>query len=423
MCAAASQPSSVSGHAVAGHVQADKASPSVIPYSCQTIDDSDIEAVLAVLKGDRLTQGPAVSQFESAVANYCGVDYAVAFANGTAALHGAYAAAGLGPSDSFITSTLSFVASANAGVYEGGQPLLADIDAATLNMDLASAQRLLEPNTKVITPVHFAGNPVDLDALYAFADAHNLTVIEDAAHALGARYKGRPIGQCRDMAVFSFHPVKSLTTGEGGMVVTPHRHLYEKLLAFRSHGMVRDPQLFVDKVAQDELPQNETALHGPWHYEVQSLGYNYRITDMQCALGISQMKRLDAFIEARHDIVERYRTAFQGEARLQFQHVRSDDQSAHHLCTIVLKTDNPGRDRLCLYNWLKDHRVLTQVHYRPIHNQPYYRNRFGTTAGQCPVSEAYYEGCLSIPVYPTLSEADQATVIALINTFLTTLEV
>lgn len=371
----------------------------LIPYSCQTLDDADIEAVVSVLKSPYLTQGPTVGRFEASVAQYCGVDYAVAFSSGTAALHAACAVAGLGVGDELITSTLSFVASANAALYLGAKPRLADCDPDTWNMAVDHVETLLTPQTKILMPVHFAGAPVDLARVNALAEAHQLVVIEDASHALGAQYHGRPIGQCRDMAVFSFHPVKSLTTGEGGMVVTPHRHYYEALMAFRSHGIIRESTQFVDAAA------------GPWHYEMQSLGYNYRLTDIQAALGVSQLAKLDSFIEARHQIVERYDAVFKDHPWVSIQARPATDRSAHHLYPIVLKTASPFEDRRWLHETLKAQGILTQVHYRPIHMQPYYRQQGLSQLGDCPHAEAYYAGCLSIPVYPTLSESDQRWVI------------
>src|SRR3989344_2185082 len=254
-----------------------------IPYGHQQIDKSDIASVVRVLKSDWITQGPAVEQFEQAIARYCKVKYAVAFSSGTAALHGAYAAAGIGPGDEVITTPMTFAATANAIVYCGGEPVFADIQEDTLNINPEEIKKKITKRTKALAPVDFAGHPAELDRIRTIARSHNLLVIEDAAHALGSEYKGKKIGSFSDMTMFSFHPVKAITTGEGGMIVTNRKDLYAKLKTFRNHGIIRRPK------------------KGLWHYEIRQPGYNFRITDMQAALGISQLKRLDAFIKKRRE--------------------------------------------------------------------------------------------------------------------------
>src|SRR3989344_4572714 len=257
-----------------------------IPYGHQAIDRSDIASVASVLKSDWITQGPVVDQFERSVATYCNVRYAVAFSSGTAALHAAYAAGGIEPGDEVITTPMTFAATASAIVYCGGKPVFADIQKDTLNISPAEIKKKITKRTKAIAVVDFAGHPADLDAIRTIAKEHNLLIIEDAAHALGSEYKGKKVGSLSDMTIFSFHPVKAITTGEGGMVVTNRKDFYEKLKIFRSHGIIKRPE------------------KGAWYYELEKLGNNYRITDFQCALGLNQMKKLKKFIQRRREIVQ-----------------------------------------------------------------------------------------------------------------------
>ncbi len=268
-----------------------------LPYGRQSLDDDDIQAVVNVLRGDYLTTGPAVESFEKDVADYVGAKYAVAFANGTAALHGACFAAGIGEGDEVITSPLTFAASANCVLYQGGKPVFADVHPETYNISPYSIEELITDKTKAIIPVDFAGLPSDLDAINSIAQKYNLIVIEDGAHALGSKYKGQPVGSISDMTMFSFHPVKLITTGEGGIITTNHKEYYQKLRQFRSHGITRELCLLNN-------------CHGPWYYEMQFLGYNYRITDIQAALGSSQLKRLDSFVQRRRDLAKAYTQAF-----------------------------------------------------------------------------------------------------------------
>lgn len=378
-----------------------------LPYSCQTLGEAEIQAVVQVLQSAAITQGPAIQAFEEAVAAWCQVPYAVAFSSGTAALHAACHAAGLSPGDEAVTTPLSFVATSNAVLYLQARPVFADINPDTWNLDPEQAAAKITPQTRALIPVHFAGQPVDLEAFYALADRHNLVVIEDACHALGAWHHGQPIGQCRDMAVFSFHPVKSITTGEGGMVVTPHRHYYEKLLKFRSHGLTRDADDF--EVFTDPAP---------WHYEMQELGYNYRITDMQAAMGQVQMSRLDGFVQARSRLAQRYIQAFDGQLPLRMQQALPDTRSAHHLFCVWLYPDASPLSRRKLFEALVERRIRPQVHYIPIHLQPYYQKHLGTRRGDFPHAERYYEQCLSLPLYPALTDEAQDYVIHCMQTLL-----
>ncbi|MBO5523925.1 MAG: aminotransferase class I/II-fold pyridoxal phosphate-dependent enzyme, partial [Roseburia sp.] len=268
----------------------------MIPYGRQTIEEDDIQAVIEVLKSDYLTTGPKIAEFEKMVADYVGAKYAVAISNGTAALHAACFAAGIGAGDEVITTPITFAASSNCVLYCGGTPVFADVDPKTYNIDPEDIKRKITARTKAIIAVHLAGQPCDMDAIHAIAEEHNLIVIEDGAHALGSEYKGKKVGALSDMTTFSFHPVKPITTGEGGMIVTDDEQLYEKLVLFRSHGITRDENL---------MTRNE----GPWFYQQLELGYNYRMTDIQCALGCSQMKKIDRFLERRRELVKRYEKA------------------------------------------------------------------------------------------------------------------
>lgn len=376
-----------------------------IAYGKQTLDDQDIQAVVDVLKSPYLTQGPAIAAFEKAVASYCQVGYAVAFSSGTAALHAAYHVIGLGPGDEAITSPITFAASSNAMAYVGATPVFADIDPNTWNLSLDAVKQKLTSKTKALVPVHFAGLPVDLEAYYAFADQHNLVVIEDAAHALGAHYQGHPVGQCRDMGILSFHPVKSITTGEGGMVVTPHRHYYEALLQFRTHGITKNTEQF--KVFSG----------APWEYEMQELGYNYRMTDIQAALGLSQLSKLDDFIARRQIIVDRYRQAFADLPAVSMQAQPTDRQSAHHLFILTLN-DSAPLERRALFEALWAQNIRPQVHYIPVHLQPYYQEQYGYGTGDFPIAEDYYSRCISLPIYPTLTDEEQQYIIDCIKSHL-----
>lgn len=352
----------------------------MISYGRQSIDQSDVDAVVSTLKGDWLTQGPSIEEFERSVADYVGVDFAVAFSNGTAALHGAAAVAGLGVGDRVFTSPLTFMASANAARFVGAQPRLVDIDPETLNIDMRS----VPPDAEAVIPVHFAGLPVDLRG---HARSGRI-VIEDAAHALGSLTPDGPVGNCAnsDMTCFSFHPVKPITTGEGGMVTTNDAGLAEALRRFRSHGIVR-------------LPDN-----GAWYYEIRDLGYNYRITDIQAALGSSQMRRLDQFIDRRNEIADRYREKLSDlpiglppAAQPGFRH-------GYHL--FVVQVD----DRRRIFDGLRDAGIGVQVHYVPVHHHPVSRD-IGLQPGDLPVCDGVYERLISLPIHPALSDSEQDFVV------------
>ncbi len=370
---------------------------SYLPYGRQSIDEQDISAVISVLKSDYLTTGPAVPKFEKKVAEYVGAKYAVAFSNGTAALHGACFAAGIGEGDEVITTPMTFAASANCVLYQGGTVVFADIDPLTFNIDPEEIRKKITANTRAIIPVHFSGQPVDLDSIHRIAKENNLIVIEDAAHALGAKYKERKIGSISDMTMFSFHPVKHITTGEGGVITTNSKKYYQKLIQFRSHGITRDSEL---------LKEN----HGPWYYEMQFLGYNYRMTDIQAALGRSQIDKLDIFIERRKIIVEAYNEAFKDIAELQTPYQKTGIDSSWHLYILKLNIEFLNVSRKEFFEELLKLNIGVNVHYIPVHTLPYYQD-LGYKIGSLPKAEKLYEEIISLPLFPLMQDQDIQDVI------------
>lgn len=367
-----------------------------LSYGRQVIDAADRAAVDKALRSPWLTQGPAVTAFENALASACGVKYAVACSNGTAALHLACMAAGLGPGDEAVVPAITFAATANAALYCGAEPVIVDVKPDTITMDPDTFARAITPRTKAVLPVHFAGLPADMDEIAAIAKARKLIVIEDAAHALGAVYKGKRIGTCgrADMAILSFHPVKHIATGEGGAVLTNRADLRDRLRLLRSHGITREPSLLENK--------NE----GGWYYEMQALGYNYRITDIQCALGLSQLKKLPRFLKRRRQIARAYTAAFAGDPRIKLQALPKDREHAWHLFTIQV----PAARRRALYDFLHARGILANVHYIPVHALPFYRRR-GWAGKSLPHAEAYYAGALSLPMHVALTDADVRRVV------------
>jgi len=372
--------------------------PDLIPYGKQSIDDDDIRAVVEALKGDWLTQGPAVERFEAALAEYCGARHAVAVSNGTVALHLACLAIGLKPGDEGITTPITFAASANCMLYCGATPRFADIRQDTWNIDPEQVRKAVGPKTKVLIPVDFAGLPCDLEEIRRIADAHRLVVIDDACHALGAEYQRKKLGGCglAEMTVFSFHPVKHITTGEGGAVLTDDAVLAKRLRQLRHHGITRDPA---------DLQRND----GPWYHEMQELGYNGRITDFQCALGQSQLGKLDQFLSRRREIAAKYRSALAGVPGLRFQGLSDGRAHAYHL--FVVHLDPERYDRRVVFEGLRARGVAPQVHYIPVHGQPIMR-RLAGVQGPFPHAERYYAGCLSLPMYPGLTDAEQESVVS-----------
>jgi len=374
-----------------------------IPYGRQHIDENDVEAVKSVLQSDFLTQGTKVKEFEENLANYCGAKYAIVFSSGTAALHGAYFAAGLTSEDELITTPITFLATANAALFLGAKPVFVDIQRDTGNINPNLIEEKITKKTKAIVPVDYSGQPADLEEIYKIAKKNNLLVIEDACHALGAEYKGLKIGSCEysDMSVFSFHPVKSITTGEGGAVLTNERDYYERLSMFRQHGVTKDIAKF----------KQNSEVTGDWYYEMHGLGYNYRLTDIQCALGISQLTKLDRFIARRQEIVEKYNMAFKESLYLIRPHMKNDRKSAWHLYMLRLQLDRMSKTRQQIFEELRSLGVGVHVHYIPVHLQPYYRDRFGYKRGDFPEAEAYYDSALTIPLFPAMSDDDYKYVI------------
>ena len=373
-----------------------------IPYGRQSVDETDIQAVVDVLRGDRITQGPAVEAFEAALARACDVPFAVAFSSGTAALHGAAFAAGLGSGDDLVTSALTFAASANCGVYLGARPVFADIDPKTWNVSGRTLAAACTPATKAVVPVHFAGLPAPVAEIRR-ALSRDIRIIEDAAHALGAIADGEPVGCCRqsDMTVFSFHPVKAITTGEGGMVTTRDPELKERLLRFRNHGFVRDGSMR----RRDE---------GAWYYEQHELGFNYRLTDIHSALGRSQLDKLERFIERRNQVAERYREGFANCESVELPPpAPPGSRHAYHLFVVLHRGGAEGRRRL--YEGLRSIGILGQVHYLPPYLHPFYADTYGYHKGLCPQAERYYSRCLSLPCFPALDAATQDRVITAVR--------
>lgn len=380
-----------------------------IPYGRQHITDEDIQAVIETLKSDYLTQGPKIKEFETAFATYVGAKYAVAVNNATSGLHLSAVALNVRPGDKVIVTPMTFAASANCIRYCGGDVVFCDIDKDTYLMDIHKLEEMLAsvpPETyKGIIPVDFAGYPVDLEAFRRVADQYGLWIIEDACHAPGGyftdshgerQYCGN--GRFADLSVFSFHPVKHIATGEGGMVTTNSKELYDKLCLYRTHGITKDPA---------SLYEN----HGGWYYEMQELGYNYRITDFQAALGISQLKRANAGLDRRQQIAERYTEVFSAIEGIHIPYVADNVYHAYHLYIIEVE------DRLGLYNFLHENNIYAQIHYVPLHLMPYYQ-KAGNKKGDQPIVEEYYERCLSLPMYPTLTDEEQDFVIRKVIEFI-----
>ena len=384
----------------------------MIPYGRQEISEADVQAVIDVLRSDFLTQGPVVPAFEKSIAEYCGAQHAVAVNSATSALHIACLALGVGPGDTVWTTPITFVASANCALYCGAKIDFVDIDPRTCNMSVEYLSAKLEQAKrsgtlpKVVIPVHLCGQPCDMAQIRALGQRYGFRIIEDASHAVGGKYRGEPIGNCRysDVTVFSFHPVKVITTGEGGMAVTNDFHLKKRLDLLRSHGITRDT---------NEMTH---APDGPWYYQQIGLGYNYRMTDIQAALGLSQMLRLDEFVARRHAIFNRYGDLLSGlPVVIPWQH--ADGYSGLHLYVIGLKLDQMARTHREVFEGLRRAGIGANLHYIPVHLQPYYQN-LGFKAGDFPAAERYYSSAISLPLFPALTHALQDRVVEALSALL-----
>ena len=369
----------------------------MIPYGRQTIEEDDIRAVIEVLRSEWLTTGPKIAEFEEVFTDFVGAKHAVAVNSGTAALHAAMFALGIGPGDEVIVPPMTFAATANCVVYQGGRPVFADVNPDTLLLEPQEVEARITPRTKAVITVDYAGQPCDYDALKEITNRHSLSLVADACHSLGARYKDRQIGSLALLNAFSFHPVKHITTGEGGMITTDDLILAERMRLFRNHGITTD--------------HRQRDAQASWFYEMVDLGYNYRITDFQCALGISQLIKLPKWIERRGEIARRYDEAFRNIPRVKPLSLRKEASHAYHLYVVRLELDGTGLNRSAVFGKLREAGIGVNVHYIPVHLHPFYRNRFDTHPGLCPIAEAAYEQIISLPIYPALSDEDQNYVI------------
>ena len=363
----------------------------MLPYGRQWLDEDDIAAVVEVLRSDWLTTGPKVAEFERAFADFVGTREAVAVSNGTAALHTAMYAAGIGPGDEVIVPAMTFAASANCVVFQGGTPVFADVDPDTLLLDPAQVEAKITPRTKAIIAVDYTGQPCDYDVLRAIADRHGLILVDDACHALGGSYRGRPVGTLADLNTFSFHPVKHITTGEGGMIATDDPDLARRMRVFRNHGITTD--------------HRQREQQGSWFYEMVDLGYNYRLTDIQCALGLSQLCKLPGWVARRQEIAGRYDAAFAEMPTVRPLGVREDVSHAYHLYIVRLDVAQLRAARAEVFAALRAEGIGVNVHYIPVHLHPFYQERFGTGPGLCPIAETAYEQIISLPIFPRMADA------------------
>ncbi|MBU0660595.1 UDP-4-amino-4,6-dideoxy-N-acetyl-beta-L-altrosamine transaminase [Patescibacteria group bacterium] len=378
----------------------------MIPYGRQSIEEEDIHAVVEALRSDWLTQGPKLKEFEEKLAAYCGAKYAVAVSNGTTALHVAYLGLGIGEGDEVITTPNTFVATSNMLLVVGATPVFCDIDPKRYNIDVEKIESLITPSTKAISLVHFAGHPVDIDTIERIAKKHNLLVIEDSCQALGATYKNKKIGSCTqsNAAVFSFHPVKSITTGEGGAILTNDKELYEKMMRLRTHGVTKDPELLEE-------------YHGDWYFETCELGYNYRMTDMQAALGISQLKQLDTFIEKRNKQATYYNEQLKDVSNIVLPTVDDTVRSAWHLYVIQVLKEH----RKEIFDAMREAGIGVQVHHVPVHIHPLFKKVLGEQKYLVHADE-YYSRCFSLPIFPKMTREEQNHVIGTLKHIMETYE-
>lgn len=373
-----------------------------LPYGKQYVDKYDVQEVVDVLNSNYLTTGPKIKEFEEKIAKYVGAKYAVALSNGTAALHAACYVAGIKEGDEVITSPITFAASANCILYCKAKPIFADINPHTYNINPLEIEKKITKRTKAIIPVHFTGQSVDLDPILEIARKYNLIVIEDAAHALGTKYKKKYIGNISDMTEFSFHPVKTITSGEGGVITTNNEDFYEKLSIFRSHGIIRNKDFLIDKE------------EGSWYYEQQELGYNYRITDLQCALGISQLNKIEKFIKRRKELVNMYNQELSKVDEIIIQKEEEFSDTSRHLYIIKLKLDKFRANRKKIFEALIAENIGVNVHYLPVYLHPYYQ-RLGYKKGLCPIAEELYNSIITLPLFPDMKDEDLKDVIKAVN--------
>jgi len=364
----------------------------MLAYGGQTIEEDDVKAVVETLRSEWLTTGPKVEAFERAFADFVGVEEAVAVANGTAALHAAMRTAGIGAGDEVIVPAMTFAATANSVVFEGGTPVFADVDPDTLLLDPESVKERITEDTKAIVAVDYAGQPCRYDVLREIANAYDLTLLDDACHAIGGTYKGRRVGSLANFSTFSFHPVKNMTTGEGGMVTTDDPEAARQMREFRNHGITSTHQEQVEE--------------GSWFYEMPEIGYNYRLTDFQCALGMSQLDHLPKWTERRREISARYDDAFAEVEGVEPLTMRDDATCTYHLYVVQLNLDRLGVERERVFDAMRAEGIGVNVHYIPVHYHPFYRDNFGTSEGLCPEAEAAYERVLTLPVFPQMSDED-----------------
>ena len=374
---------------------------SLLPYGRQHIDDEDIEQVVAVLRSDWLTTGPKVAEFEQAFAQFCGANQAVAVNSGTAALHATMFALGIGPGDEVIVTPMTFAATANCVLYLGGRPVFADVDAETLLLSPATVEQAITPRTRAIIAVDYAGHPCEYDELRALAQRHGLALVADACHSVGGSYKGHAVGTLAGLNTFSFHPVKHLTTGEGGMVTTDSEDLAKRMRIFRNHGITTD--------------HRQRAETGGFFYEMVDLGYNYRLTDFQCALGMSQLRKLPAAVQKRQQLAAMYDAALAGMEYVTPLAVRKNVSHAYHLYVVQIDTALLGMSRAEAFAALRAENIGVNVHYTPVHLHPYYRTHLGTGPGLCPVAEAAYERVLSLPLFPLMTANDVNDVVSAVR--------
>jgi perosamine synthetase len=373
----------------------------LLPYARQSVDEDDVAAVVEALSSDWLTTGPAVDELERRFAAFVGAQHAVAVSSGTAGLHAVAHVLGIGPGDEVIVPPLTFAATANCVVYEGGTPVFADVEPGTLLLDPAAVEEKAGPRTKAVIAVDYTGQPCDYDALAAIADRQGFAVAADACHALGATYRSRTVGTLARLSVFSLHPVKHMTTGEGGIVTTDDEELAERMRVFRNHGITSDFRA--------------RELKGSWFYEIRDLGFNYRLTDLQCALGLSQLDKVGGWVARRREIAARYDAAFSGLAQLAPLEVVDDVEHAYHLYVVRLAVEQLRGGRAEVFAALRAEGIGVNVHHIPVHLHPFYRERFGTGPGLCPVAEAAYERILTLPLFPRMSDDDVEDVIAAVR--------